>query len=279
MKQINRIFFFLLHTKKSQIFNRYISYLLRPLTFFLLSFKKFKKKQNLNFFIINTDNSIYQDEKLIFKNQFRFLGTDPYLVDLNRWENKGQSSLWNFNLNYFNHLNELITWFKKYQNFSYLEKGIFFIDKWINASGRFSNILWSPYTISLRLLNWINFYTFLIENELVKEIPKKVIDSIQRQNTFLKLNLEFDVRGNHLFENLKTIILTEYFFNRKSSVDKYTKIMNKELSKQLHTDGCHFEKSFSYHIIILKGIIDLINEIKFDFNSLKTLYRYGIINA
>jgi uncharacterized heparinase superfamily protein len=53
--------------------------------------------------------------------------------------------------------------------------------------------------------------------------------------------------------------------------------MNKELSKQLHTDGCHFEKSFSYHIIILKGIIDLINEIKFDFNSLKTLYRYGLL--
>ncbi len=277
MNKISRIFFFFVHTKKSQIFYRFFSYFFRPFTFLLLSLKKIKRVKNLNFFIFNTYNSTNQDENLILQNQFSFLGKDSYSVDLNIWVNESLSSLWNFNLNYFNYLNDLIIYFKKNNNNSYLEKGIFYIDKWINASSRFNNILWAPYTISLRLINWVNFYSFLIDNELIKEIPKKVIDSIQRQNSFLKLNLEFDVRGNHLLENFKTIILTEYFLNKKSSVNTYTKKLNKELSYQLHTDGCHFEKSFSYHILILKGIIDLIDVIKFDFPSLITLYRYGLL--
>ena len=141
-------------------------------------------------------------------------------------------------------------------------KGQELIDEWIQRSERYNKVTWAPYTISLRLINWISFYSNLIKNNLVKNIPMNVIDSIFKQNEYLKMNLEYDVLGNHLFENIKTIILTEHFFKRRSLTQKYIYKINKILSKQLYNDGCHIEKSISYHIILLNGVLDILENIE-----------------
>src|SRR5690606_31597395 len=121
---------------------------------------------------------------------------------------------------------------------------------------------WHPYTISLRLMNWILAYSAFKEYiDKDQEFKSNFLKSIISQNQFLLKNLEYDVVGNHLFENLKTLIVCGMFLNSSSLGKKSRKVGEVELIKQLdeqfHDDGGHFELSAMYHSILLKGLTEL----------------------
>jgi uncharacterized heparinase superfamily protein len=271
-----RYMYFFYYTKKSQIINRILSRLKRPLSQRYVVKKKYDFNYNLNYITV-TINATYKDPIEILQNKFTFLNSSKKLDNLDIWYLNESDDLWNFHLNYFDYLADLLYEYNLLGNFEYLDKGKELIDKWIKGSAVFNKVTWAPYTISLRLINWISYYSNLVKSNLIEKVPTNALDSIFKQNEYLKLNLEHDVLGNHLFENIKTIIITEHFFNKKMSAQKYIYKMNKLLSKQLYKDGCHIEKSTSYHIILLSGVLDILEILEpYDYN-LDDLTAYGYL--
>jgi hypothetical protein len=270
-----KYFYFFYYTKKLSILFRFFSYFFRPFSHFIITRLKPSKKEQI-FNLIILDNYV-QDNMAdkILNNNFNFLGIFHDFKDNIHWFNNNQNDLWNFNLNYFEYLSDLYSKYEECGNGDFIKKAEHLILHWVNCSNKYNRIMWSPYTTSLRLINWISFYSKLLKIGYIKSIPPDIINSIKKQLSYLRLNLEYDVNGNHLFENYKAILLSDYFLNNKINLNKNVKKLNYELSRQILFDGCHFEKSISYHIVVLNGILDILSLIDLPLNSLNSLRYYA----
>ena len=277
IKILNRYYYFFFHTKKAQIFRRFVSLFLRPLSHKFIKHTKYVVDETkINYFHIKKNNTGDQSIEIL-NNQFSFLNNKFSFDNEVEWANNTQNSLWNFHLNYFDYLNDLLWIYNDKKHETLLLKGQSLVQDWINCSNKYNNVMWAPYTISLRLLNWISFYSYLVQHKHIDSVPQAVLVSIRKQVKYLKINLEHDVRGNHLFENLKTIILTEHFLNNERFVNRFMNKINRALKKQVLMDGCHFEKSISYHIVVLNGILDILSIADYNLDTVNTLKKYANI--
>lgn len=242
--------------------------------------KKFEKNLNSNYGeVINSDlniislnnidinfhlyKSVLNKKELLENQQFDFLNKVVTFDNELGWNDPALPQLWRYNLHYFNYLRELIEIEKInpcYDNFCLLKK---YVESWIINNTKIGHgDGWHPYTISLRLLNWIIAYSaFAKYIDIDQQFKNCFLRSIVSQNQYLLSNLEYDVLGNHLFENLKTLIVCGMFLNSSPLGVKSKSIAERELIKQLneqfHDDGGHFELSAMYHSILLKGITEL----------------------
>lgn len=220
---------------------------------------------SLNGFNINFKlyESVLERKILLEKQQFIFLNQEVIFENELGWNDPALPQLWRYNLHYFNYFRDLIEIEKiksSPENFILLKK---YVESWVSNNDKVGlGDGWHPYTISLRLINWIFAYSAFkqyIDDD--QDFKKYFLKSIISQNQFLLSNLEYDVVGNHIFENLKTLIVCGMFLNSSSIGSKSKKIGERELIKQLeeqfHEDGGHFELSAMYHSILLKGLTEL----------------------
>jgi len=190
-----------------------------------------------------------RSQRMIKKNVFRFLNETHKINGQEDWNNSSWAKLWLYNLHYFDDLTAINS--KKrtgWQN-SILES-------WIDENPIGKGNGWEPYTISLRLVNWIKWS--LSGNEL----NKAHIISLNTQACFLSKNLETHLLGNHLFANAKALMFAGLFFHGGETSIWYKtghKIFSNELSEQILSDGGNFELSTMYHSIILEDLLDLYN--------------------
>lgn len=117
---------------------------------------------------------------------------------------------------------------------------------------------WHPYTISLRITNWISTYkVFLDEINNDMNFRDQMVESLYTQYSYLQKNLEKDVLGNHYFENIKALIIGSIFFGEEHVKSEFTKELLKQLKEQILKDGIHFELTPMYHKIILEDLIKI----------------------
>ena len=173
-----------------------------------------------------------------------------------QWNSKKYSQLWRFNLHYFD-------WGREFLEIK-LKKGkwtsnskflILCIDDWIDNNKLGIGDGWHSYTISLRIRNWI--LLFRICPELCNQVR---IDSLWQQICWLYINKEDYIGGNHWLENLISLIYGSLQFEGEKSAEIFRfslKELEKELSHQLLNDGGHYERSASYHLLILERLIEL----------------------
>jgi len=179
-------------------------------------------------------------------NTYTFLNSKQNLTFPQDWNNKKIPLLWTYNLHYFD---DLIA-----SNISLDEKKDH-IQRWILENPfKSKGPAWDPYTLSLRIVNWIKFFS----NE--KSVLDNEISSLLEQIRFLNKTLEYHLLGNHLLENAKALIFSGLFFNDPESskwLNKGILILEKELQEQILKDGAHFELSPMYHSIMLDLVIDI----------------------
>lgn len=217
----------------------------------------------LDNFAINIE-CIKKKKELLINKEFDFLNEKVIFKEELGWHDKSLAQLWRYNLHYFDYFrglseNEVLE--PNIENYEILR---FYVKNWIiNNKNVGLGDGWHPYTISLRLVNWIfaySVFTKYLEND--EEFNEEFLASIVTQSTFLLDNREYDVVGNHLFENLKTLIIIGMFFGESKLGEKYLiigeKEMLKQLSEQFLEDGGHFELSAMYHSILLKGLTEMI---------------------
>ena len=190
-----------------------------------------------------------RSQRMIQKNVFHLLNETHQINIQEDWNNSSWAKLWLYNLHYFDDLTAVNS-----------KKRVFWhnyiLDRWIDENPIGKGNGWEPYTISLRLVNWIKWS--LSGNEL----NKNHIISLNTQAHFLSKNLETHLLGNHLFANVKALMFAGLFFQGDDASVWYktgNKILLDELSEQILSDGGNFELSTMYHSIILEDLLDLYN--------------------
>lgn len=223
----------------------------------------------IEFSLINNLQSAEQkreielEKKKLINREFNFLNSTVYFDGELGWHDTNLSQLWRYNLHYFDFFRRLIEVEVSSNDIQNYEMMKDYASDWIKNNQQMGlGDGWHPYTISLRLVNWIFAYSTFekyLKND--KEFESIFIKSLLLQSEFLLRNREYDVVGNHLFENLKTLIICGMFFGNSDFGEKYKEIGERELIKQLKEqflqDGGHFELSAMYHSILLKGLIEL----------------------
>lgn len=186
-------------------------------------------------------NSFYKSKSFEEKNSFRFLNKGKKFPSVD-WNFMAYGKLWNYNLVYFDFLN---------QKDMDLNEGLNLINSFIkNDLSHISGH--EPYTISLRNVNWIKFI-------VINKIKDQDIDDYI-YNSYYRLldNLEFHLMGNHLLENGFSLLFGSYYFKNSNFYLRAKKIIVEQLEEQILNDGAHFELSPMYHNIILERLLDSI---------------------
>lgn len=181
--------------------------------------------------------------------EFRFLNqsasADPAEVD---WRASDKARLWRYNLHYFDYLMwEILpaAWKDTY------------IEDWIRANPPGTPTAWEPYTVSLRVVNWIKYFALR-----PGEVPGHWQHSLINQAHWLTHNLEHHILANHFLKNAKALLLSGLWFagaNGKRFLHLGEHYFIRELREQILPDGGHFERSPMYHSIVVEDCLDVLN--------------------
>jgi len=249
------------HLKVKQIYYR---------IFYFLRNKIYRKNYNKNYqFLVNNffwKNTIYSTKTYLGDNTFDFLNKRKKFDKID-WNFEENGKLWNYNLVYFDFLNQ--------DNLN-VENSLEIINDFISEDQKHISGH-EPYTISLRNINLIKF---LSSNQIKNSSIDKYI-----YKSYVRLidNLEFHILGNHLLENAFSLLFGSYYFNDKIFYKIAEDILMEELDNQVLDDGGHFELSPMYHCIILNRVLDSIamleiNDKAYLSNSLYTkLQKHAIL--
>jgi len=178
----------------------------------------------------------------IRSNRFTFLNYSHSFENNINWNEKSLPLLWLFNLHYFSYLHLL--------DRSEQKK---LVSNWIANNPVGLEPAWHPYPLSLRIINWIK-----------SGIAHKAInENLYTQCAYLYRNLEFYHPANHYLENAKALIFGGIYFKGDPNADRWykkgVKIYKDKLPEMILDDGCFFELSPMYHLIILEGLLDILN--------------------
>jgi hypothetical protein len=210
--------------------------------------KSLKLTQQINkpFSFLNYHLS-YKNKISLKENSFTFLNISHTFKDgLIDWELMKYGKLWQYNLCYFDFLN---------QEFLSKEEGIDLIKQFIHSENSLVSAI-EPYPISLRVINWIKF----VSKHQIKDA--EITDAIYIQTSHVSKRLEFHLLGNHLLENAFCLLHAGYFFKEEKLIKLSLNILKEELQEQILGDGGHFELSPMYHQIILFRVLEAIDLVR-----------------
>lgn len=177
-------------------------------------------------------------------------------VDLTRWEAPEASHLWNFNLHYFEYCVPLAARYAAGGSREDLDLFKRLTLTWMAACKYPRGDAWHPYTISLRLVNWLvclNLFGDVLVDD--GDFMCAMTASMYRQYRHLLANQERHLLANHYLENLKTLVICALLFGEDEVLARVERDYLAQLDEQVLPDGVHYERSMMYHKLILEGIL------------------------
>jgi uncharacterized heparinase superfamily protein len=246
MKNIFRLFFTLKDLQLIQIFGRIKFNFFVPRIKLKDNSDKIHKISNYKKFKYIKKKESYQ--KINDKYYFSILNKNFIFNENFNWNSNDLNKLSIYHLNYFNFVNSS----ENLLDPNNLE----LIKNWILNNKSYKLISLNSYTSSLRIVNWIKWS---ISNNYSESF---FINSLSKQTLWLSKRIEYHIQGNHLIANAKALIFSGlYLYGNqfKAIYHQGIDLLEKELEKQILSDGAHFERSPMYHIIIIEDLIDIIN--------------------
>ena len=172
---------------------------------------------------------------------FTFLNVSSGLI---AWDDDSHGPLWAYNLNYMDWIGQPgIT----------SDECALWIDRFISDLPE-NSVGLAPYPTALRCINWIKFFC----DNRSYATPDR-IKHLYSQLLLLSRKTERDIGGNHLLEDAFALAIGASFFGDGRMARKAARILNRELKRQILTDGAHYEQSPMYHCILLDRLLDCIN--------------------
>ena len=192
-----------------------------------------------------------QDEEAVSQGDLSFLNVRRKLDWPREWQPQECPLLWTYNLHYHDWLWSLIG-----PHRSEWDKALLAVKEWIDryplskgAAG------WDAYPISLRLQNWVILFYLKQRGALLAcGMAEHLWKSVWKQARWLEKNIEYHLRGNHLFENAATLALLGVVFSGDDAARWKRvgfKLVREQLAEQFLDDGMHFELSPMYHLRML----------------------------
>jgi uncharacterized heparinase superfamily protein len=192
--------------------------------------------------------------RFCFLNECVDLGARP------GWHDAGLSRLWRYHLHYFDYVNDLMVWSAAGQTHAAYKTFRSQANSWIEGNQKIEGDGWHPFTISVRLVNWLHAASaFKTELAADGDFRLRLFGSIYAQARFLSDDLELDVRGNHLLKNLRALLWAGLAFEGdepRAWFERAVSLFHRELDEQVLADGGHFERSPGYHLQVLKDCIE-----------------------
>lgn len=185
-------------------------------------------------------------------------------VDWHRPDLRIEEPLAGFELHYQGYLEDLALAWGKTGDARYARKWETLVRSWIENNpprGRdFARFSWSPYVIGERLRNWLSS-AWWFKDSLTVGFRTLFERAVAQQAAFLAANLEYDLQGNHLLQNLCGLVVgasvldgRQARFARQDALLRLARIVE----EQLVADGMHEERSFSYHLKALSDLLDVL---------------------
>jgi uncharacterized heparinase superfamily protein len=199
-------------------------------------------------------SSVGNTASQIAAGDFTFLNRTEHLGVLPAWAPPDLPKLWVYNLHYFDYL-----WALDFQPARRL------VEHWIQTHAlRPHAVGWEPYPTSLRLANWCMFFLHQHRQQTMNEAAfyQNLWASIWRQSEWLSRRLEFHLLGNHLLENLATLMLVGTCFSGDDAAAwkrRVFPLLEREIAEQVLSDGGHFERSPMYQCRVVHVLANLLN--------------------
>jgi hypothetical protein len=118
---------------------------------------------------------------------------------------------------------------------------------------------WWSYNLAIRVVVWMQQIAAR-RHRLPEAFVAKTVASLVQQLRFLEQHLETDLRGNHLMRNLKALLWAGSFFTGPEA-DRWQRkgeaLLESELGWQILDDGCHYERSPSYHCQVFGDLLEI----------------------
>lgn len=195
------------------------------------------------------------DVEALLNGEFLLIN-ERHAVDITKWDVPEASHLWNFNLHYFEWGVALSASWHDAKDERCLACFKRLVRSWMEACPYGEGDAWHPYTISLRLVNWLVcidlFGSALSEDDAFMDALTK---SMYLQYRHLLINQETHLRANHYWENLKTLLISAALFGEQDVFLHVMRDFERQLDEQILPDGVHFERSLMYHKLVLEGML------------------------
>jgi uncharacterized heparinase superfamily protein len=168
------------------------------------------------------------------------------------WSESANPLLWRFTLHYFEWLADLAVLGEEGRQPSRA-----LVAQWLSRFERFDPVAWHPYPLSLRLVAWLAHARFLCDGAdpgFIAAFQR----SLHRQARHLERVWERDVGGNHLIKNLKAAIACALCLpGHEKGLRRALAELERQAARQVLSDGCHYERSPSYHLQVLSDFEEL----------------------
>ena len=200
----------------------------------------------------------------IIDGEFEFLNESRKLTHPIDWQLASVepvSHLWRFHLHYQEYLLDLLRAFRTHHDEATGHRIWEIIDDWIcrnplDRPGALSDA-WHPFCLSNRIAIWILLWQ---SGTVPEHMQDRFAGSLESQVRYLERHLEWDLRGNHLLENLRTLALVGAFFDgpvAEKRLDTADRLIRQQLIEQILPSGEHFERSPMYHAQMLSAVLDI----------------------
>ena len=166
------------------------------------------------------------------------------------WACTDAPKLWRYNLHYHDFLHD-----PAYGQ----DEQARVIDGWIagNPLGRGDG--WEPYTVSLRIVNWVKLF---LQPPWRGRVPDAGLGSLAQQARWLERSVERHILANHYLKNGKALFFAGAYCDGLEAerwLREGTRILAEEADEQLLGDGGHYERSPMYHAIVTEDYLDALN--------------------
>ncbi len=188
-----------------------------------------------------------RDRKYVDGGGFEFLNQKTSFEGPSRWSPAGASRLWVYNLHYFQYLEEMNA-----------AEGTALILDWITCNRDPGGPGFEPYTLSLRIREWIEWLQRHPDIESSKK--REIVKSIALQTQAMDQQLEYHLLGNHILENAITLCWSGLSLEGPLCagwLGSGIRILRRELNRQVLDDGTHDERSPMYQALITESLLRL----------------------
>ncbi len=194
-------------------------------------------------------------------NRFQFLNRTVAFGAHIAWNPREESRLWRYNLHYFDYYWDLMLAESVAQDEEVYRCFRRLADSWMTRNPIAQGVGWHAYPIARRIVNWI-YAAHAFQPRLAKDdvFRRRWLASLFSQCRFLADHLEWDCRGNHLFEDGKSLLVAGLFFagaEAEGWLRQGAQLVWQALEDQIFVDGGHYERSPMYHAIVLQDYLEI----------------------
>lgn len=149
------------------------------------------------------------------------------------------------------------------QNKKYYDEFVAQLTDWLQENPYENGINWtSPLEAAMRAISWLWAYCLFKSAPTFKEVEKLILKTIYEHGEYIyRYRSEYLCPNNHLIGEASALYLISaslpFLDNGLKWRNKAKKILEREIEREVYSDGCDKEQTFSYH----RFVIDLLLQV------------------